>query len=214
MCVNHSLNTKHLDTTMEIEFFSCIRRQHHHAVMRLIHEGIDVNCKDHLGMSPLHIAAETGDEFIVSELLKRGARVNAKSKYGHTPLHSLVHSENTKLAEMLIDSGGDLNLQNNDGNTCLHLAIIVGVPAIIDLFLSRGADPNILSTNPTGTENYSCLDVIIRSNTYGYGIPEETVSRIITRGGRFHHFSLDGTVLSQKKYDRLREEYELALGHV
>ena len=49
--------------------------------------GADVNAKTKFGGSPLHRAANGGQNEIVELLIAKGADVNAKTKFGGSPLH-------------------------------------------------------------------------------------------------------------------------------
>ena len=55
------------------------------------------------GWTPLHCAADSGQEAAVSVLLGAGANVNQTTKYGHTPLS---YTSNTRVKQLLIDAGG------------------------------------------------------------------------------------------------------------
>ena len=53
----------------------------------LISKGVDVNAKDDVGWTPLHIAANVGHNEITELLIANGADVNAKGLHSKTPLH-------------------------------------------------------------------------------------------------------------------------------
>lgn len=56
----------------------------------LISLGAYVNTKDHMGRTPLHFAAETGNLVKVKELVTAGAELNATDVMGVTPLRAAV----------------------------------------------------------------------------------------------------------------------------
>ena len=55
-------------------------------IMELIKGGADVNIASSDGVTPLHIAAEVGQEAGVVALMYAGADINAVTANGHTPL--------------------------------------------------------------------------------------------------------------------------------
>jgi ankyrin repeat protein len=108
----------------------------------LIH-GANVNAKNNMGVTPLHIAVSSGDVKIVKMLIKYGAYVNARDDEGNTPLHyatyfacvralSLVDlPDSIKLflencvaptIKLLLENGADPTIRNNRGISALDLA--------------------------------------------------------------------------------------------
>lgn len=74
--------------------------------------GDNLEARDALGRTPLHIAALFGLEEMVALLLERGATVNARDQWGVTPLFRLELArryrdwDHSRIAEMLRDAGG------------------------------------------------------------------------------------------------------------
>lgn len=60
-----------------------------------------VNGQD--GLTPLHCAARSGQDRIISRLLERGAVIAAKSKNGLTPLHLAVQGNSANCVQLLLD---------------------------------------------------------------------------------------------------------------
>jgi len=81
----------------------------------LISKGLNVNAKNCLEQTPLHIAAELGKKELAFLLIKAGADVNAQDKYGKTPLYYCV-----------------VNLTPEDGKAKIEIA---------KYLLKHGADP-------------------------------------------------------------------------
>lgn len=61
-----------------------------------------INSKNALGYTPLHIACSNEHLQIVLMLIKRGAAVNCIAHNGNTPLHVAMRNSDTRIAEVLI----------------------------------------------------------------------------------------------------------------
>ena len=75
--------------------------------------GAEVNVKNHLNVSPLHVAVHGGHTEISELLLKAGANPNSPGRRGplHTPLQSAVlHKQNDIAWLMAVDYGADTTL--------------------------------------------------------------------------------------------------------
>ena len=103
--------------------------------------GGDVNTKDALGRTPLHIATEKGYADVAMFLVENGADVNLTDVNGNTPLIFIIHkSGNLEMTERLIAKGATVNVQNRTGETALMYAAWRGHSAIVKLLLENRAD--------------------------------------------------------------------------
>ncbi|XP_042882906.1 adhesion G protein-coupled receptor L2-like isoform X2 [Penaeus japonicus] len=94
-------------------------------VSRLLEQGVQVDARDKQGWTPLHNAANSGNEELVRLLLTHGADVNAKDyQYGRTPLHLAVWSGKKREAQSLLIAGANVNAKDNYGSTPVQLATI------------------------------------------------------------------------------------------
>jgi len=96
----------------------------------------DVNIKETDGMTPLHVAACSGNMDFVEILISNGADINAKNIYGIangiTPLHCATGvGESVELAKFLISKGADVNAKCDDGGTSLDYAKGKGNAAMV-----------------------------------------------------------------------------------
>lgn len=84
-------------------------------------KAFNVNQKNEMGQTPLHLAAEKGQKEIVEMLLEKGADVNATDKEGRTPLHDAVFYRHYEIAKILLQHHSDPAKMDRAGNTPLHL---------------------------------------------------------------------------------------------
>jgi ankyrin repeat protein len=84
----------------------------------LIDYGVDINCADALGKTPLHYTVINKSAPNTQILLKTGANPNCKDNDGNTPLHCARTIGTTKL---LLKYGADVMATNSYGETPLHM---------------------------------------------------------------------------------------------
>jgi ankyrin repeat protein len=76
----------------------------------LLQQRVNVNRKNKLGCSPLHLAASAGNLEVLKLLLKSGADVNAQNDLGGTPLYFAMFYKQFAVAEFLKRNGADSTL--------------------------------------------------------------------------------------------------------
>ncbi|KAM3923689.1 ankyrin repeat and protein kinase domain-containing protein 1 [Leptodactylus fuscus] len=113
----------------------------------LIENGADVNIMDEDKWSPLHFAAQVGDDRIARLLLDNGARVDALERDDWTPLHLASQNGFENVARVLFTRHANPNCHEIDGKTPLHVASCYGHYNIVKLLISQGADPDIKQKN-------------------------------------------------------------------
>lgn len=107
-----------------------------------------VDARNDRGRTPLHVAAQNGQNDAVKVLISNGAEVNARSGWGYTPLVFAAESYRHEVVVTLLDSGADLEVVTKDGFTALHKAVLKEKKNEHDLLavlLIRGANCNALN---------------------------------------------------------------------
>lgn len=118
----------------------------------LLKGGADPARKDALDRTPLHVAAESGNEFVVKGLLTfrpglAREQVRAGDRFGRTPLHLLAASGRYPvmypIVDLFVDAGAEINAKDSHGRTPLHNAVTCDHPSLefIRTLLRHGADP-------------------------------------------------------------------------
>jgi ankyrin repeat protein len=74
----------------------------------LIEKGAKVTAKDNFNLTPLHFAANNGNQVIVQQLLKKGADVTAQTLSGDTALHMAYRKGHKEVMQLLIKGGADV----------------------------------------------------------------------------------------------------------
>uniref|UniRef100_A0ABD2X4J6 Uncharacterized protein n=1 Tax=Trichogramma kaykai TaxID=54128 RepID=A0ABD2X4J6_9HYME len=125
-----------------------------------LQQTVQVNARDELGNTPLHVAMSYYNKKIPESLLRRGADPNSANEKGSTPLHIICQREQNNeddFAELFFRINDDIqqtvqvDARDNLGRTPLQLAVANRLPHVIDILLDRGAN---LSSFVFPTESY------------------------------------------------------------
>jgi ankyrin repeat protein len=128
--------------------------------------------------TPLHEAANSGNEKQVDLLIAHGAEVNAQTKNGTTPLSKAAGRGSTNVVAVLLKAGAVIDAVDKFGNTPLDVAVYSRQPEVVRLLLEKGADPNHRGRNG-GTVLDAAKEVARR-----YGLDDRGLPRGIPTPGR------------------------------
>ncbi len=110
-----------------------------HVVMVFLDTGYNVNTKENLGYTLLHIAAQEGEYKVIEALVKKGADINARDDSGATPLFHAAGANYANAVKALLDAGADPNIKEKYGNCPLTVALAEGYTEIVNMLRKKGA---------------------------------------------------------------------------
>ncbi|XP_053568670.1 ankyrin repeat and SOCS box protein 3 [Bombina bombina] len=136
----------------------------------LLENGVNKECEDDFGITPLFIAAQYGKSESLNMLLLYGANVNCQAKDKATPLFIAAQEGHDQCAELLLSKGADPNLFCNDDSWQLpiHAAAQMGQSKILRLLLpvtDRICDKGEGKVSPVYSAVYGgqkeCLEILL-----------------------------------------------------
>lgn len=96
-------------------------------VSNALQKGFDINSKDDVGLTGLHVASIQGQPKMIELLLDKGAAISCRDVDGMTPLHFACENNHVQIAIALSRGGGDTSLRNKVGLTALHYICMNGL---------------------------------------------------------------------------------------
>lgn len=81
----------------------------------------NINIKDKIGQSPLHLAVWTNNYLAVILLLQYKADINNQDQMGRTPLHCAIYNNNLKITQLLLKNNAKTNIKDNTGKIALKI---------------------------------------------------------------------------------------------
>ncbi|MHC4662494.1 MAG: ankyrin repeat domain-containing protein [Planctomycetota bacterium] len=159
----------------------------------LIENGLDVNTKDTLERTPLHIAARRGRPKLCDFFISKGADLNMEDSQILTPLHLAAGEGWIDVLVLLVDKGANIEAADLMRMTPLHLAIEKGKELAAVKLIELGADVNAKKLNGARplhvASMYGTKISVIRLIEKGADIKAKTMSgftclHIAAYGGR------------------------------
>lgn len=90
-------------------------------VLKLIESGENINIRNELGHTALHVATMKSDLVKVKELIECGADVNTQDVNGQTPLMRAVRDWNVEIVEEILKCKPDLEIKDVNGRNVAHI---------------------------------------------------------------------------------------------
>ncbi|CAJ1054780.1 ankyrin repeat and sterile alpha motif domain-containing protein 1B isoform X1 [Xyrichtys novacula] len=109
-------------------------------------KGLNVNCTDSSGSTPLHHASLNGHRDVVLKLLQFEASTNVADNKGCFPLHLAAWRGDVDIVRILIHHGPShcrVNQQNHERETALHCAAQYGHSEVVSELLQELTDPTM-----------------------------------------------------------------------
>uniref|UniRef100_A0A8D3C7M1 Ankyrin repeat and sterile alpha motif domain containing 1B n=1 Tax=Scophthalmus maximus TaxID=52904 RepID=A0A8D3C7M1_SCOMX len=109
-------------------------------------KGLNVNCTDSSGYTPLHHASLNGHRNVVLKLLQFEASTNVSDSKGCFPLHLAAWRGDVDIVQILIHHGPShcrVNQQNHERETALHCAAQYGHSDVVSVLLQELTDPTM-----------------------------------------------------------------------
>ena len=125
---------------------TAIRNNDIRMVKLFVRSEIDLNLLGASGVSPLCVAASTGNLDIVNVILKGDVNLLKKnSSDGLTPVFCAIEGNNVQVLDRLKDAGLIISTRNDrtDGISPLHYATALGRDSMTSYFIKNGADVNL-----------------------------------------------------------------------
>ncbi|XP_028306938.1 ankyrin repeat and sterile alpha motif domain-containing protein 1B isoform X2 [Gouania willdenowi] len=109
-------------------------------------KGLNVNCTDSSGYTPLHHASLNGHREVVLKLLQFEASTLVADSKGCFPLHLAAWKGDVDIVRILIRQGPShcrVNQQNHERETALHCAAQYGHSDVVSVLLQELTDPTM-----------------------------------------------------------------------
>jgi ankyrin repeat protein len=162
------------------------------------HHGVDVNCVDETGMTPLMWAACHDNPPMVSALIDRGAEMLEKDIDGKTAMDWAVRPDSIAVLAMIVDEASTY-FKDRVGRTVMHTAAERGSVLAIE---------HILSIRPDAIEDE---DKMFRSPLFWAAACDEIAAArvLLLKGADVHKEDCSGLTAidyaTAKEYDRMAE---------
>lgn len=112
-------------------------------IRHLLAAGLNPNCTDDQGNTPLITAVLKNNMEIVDALIQANADLDIKNNSGSTALSYAISNEKTEIVDRLIQANVNVDLPDNSGNTPLYYACLYQLEEIIILLIQANVNMNV-----------------------------------------------------------------------
>ncbi|CAH1103690.1 unnamed protein product [Psylliodes chrysocephalus] len=172
---------------LENLLFSAIVNNNLSRVKTLLNQEIDVNIRNTVKKTPLHISVLNPD--IAKLLIEKGADINAINKDGDTPLHTAVDLAEIETVCMLLHYNADPNVPNKDNETPFMKALMSGFAELQEALLDYVDDFKV--------DNNTEENLVAVALKYG----SRYVQEIVLRGGNVDQKAIENFNFSDNNID-------------
>ncbi|XP_062700501.1 uncharacterized protein LOC134284933 isoform X1 [Aedes albopictus] len=123
---------------------------------RLINYGANVNAKNSIGCTALHLSASEGSYLVVELLLGKGADVYAVDTNNWTPLHFACQNGNKEVVEILIREKANIEALGQRNWTPLHIACQNGHKEVVKILIREKVVIDALAENKFTPLHLAC----------------------------------------------------------
>lgn len=124
------------------QLFAAVLSDDTATIKHLVQRGANVNGRDDVGYSPLHLASQERASDSVRALLDLGADPEAPDEKGNRPLHVAAAMGHDTVVRYLVDRGANIEAQNNEGVRPIHAAAEMSEDRALSALIERGANVN------------------------------------------------------------------------
>lgn len=119
------------------------REEQNKCLLSLLKKGLDPNCSNILGLTPLHCAVKSEVKSSIDTLIQYGAQIDSRTVNGKTALHIAARSRDSEVASTLCEKGADIEARDSFEQTPLHVAALTGSVKVMSLLLDWKAKPRV-----------------------------------------------------------------------
>eukprot|EP00184_Porphyridium_aerugineum_P007690 CAMPEP_0184703616 /NCGR_PEP_ID=MMETSP0313-20130426/28467_1 /TAXON_ID=2792 /ORGANISM="Porphyridium aerugineum, Strain SAG 1380-2" /LENGTH=290 /DNA_ID=CAMNT_0027164431 /DNA_START=26 /DNA_END=898 /DNA_ORIENTATION=- len=125
------------DKNQQLLFF--VEHNEPFKVKQLLDAGANIQHKNEYGESAISLAAQYGDEELITLLLENKANIHDKTQDGSSALMIAALYGRDSIVQLLLEKGSNIHERDNTGSTCLMLAAEHGHLTTVQTLLRSGA---------------------------------------------------------------------------
>ena len=115
-----------------------------------------INSPNHLGSTPLMVAASLDKMDISNYLIDQNAELNTANVHGSTTIHYAALNGQLDLVKQLVDKGAKVDVWNNRGRNPLHYSAISGNIELFEYLESKDLDMTPATSDQSSMLHWAC----------------------------------------------------------